>query len=1190
MFLKRIDMVGFKSFADRTGIDFSSGITAVVGPNGSGKSNIADAVRWVLGEQSARSLRGNRMEDVIFAGSESRKAVNFCEVSLTLDNGDHHLLVPFDEVSVTRRMYRSGEGEYFLNKQPCRLKDITEVFMDSGIGRESYSIIGQGRIEEMLSTRPEDRRGPFEDAAGIVKYKYRRREAERKLEQAASNMVRVDDILVELSVQADPLRVQAEKALAYQEIVDLLGHLEMGLLLVEIQRMKSGLAEAVSDTLIWMKQRDEQQTALLTARASFESARETLAVNVEAQANTQQLLLSAVEARQRTEGQLHLWQERVQVAQAGLVDKSNQVAALVEELDQLAVRKNQQEQRLANITTSLTINQKQLQEAVQTLDLQARANLEALISTVNESLIDHHQAAANRRNEHRAWLERLQGGKTKVNELQTRKEEWLRRADALTVQIGQSVGVLQERSQQVATLQQDLAEGAAILRELSHQEANVGAQFQRQHAQIAGLSSRIEVLQELEKEFDGYAMGTRGVLRASAKGQLVGIHGAVAGVLQVPPELETAIETALGAAAQNIVTADEGQARAAIEWLKQHQGGRATFMPLSIIRARFLTASDLARVEQLPGFLGVAADVVNCEIQYKNIVGHLLGQILLAETLAEANLLAKALSYHFRIVTRAGDVVYPGGVMSGGSKSNRGVSLLGRKREIQELLQQLISLRADEQSLMDTQKQLREQTAIIQDQQSKRSRELEKMRAQKAGFEAELVSQQRELENTRDRIDALEDELDQVTSDLEQGQAKLQSANSAVTAAAADIANLEQQLRQRRRELQDWDEHLADAREVLTQLRVRSAELAREKESLAGTVVEHMERYRTLSQQRDTAALAMTQLQNSLAEAQNQVYVNEQDEFQMSNQVADLQDSLADLAANRVTAEGALSQAERVLQQTQQSLAETNEQLHRRQVQVERLDSDLNHRLTMLGETYRMTFEWALAHHTLVVDELSAKQQVKDLRQRRDALGEVQLSAIEEWRRLSDRIDFLQRERSDLVLGKSQLETVIRDIDKEMSRRFAETFEQIRQEFQVTFRQLFGGGKANLTLTDSGDVLSAGIEVMAEPPGKKLQNLNLLSGGERALTAMALLFAILRVRPVPFCVLDEVEAALDEANVTRFAQQLRRFAEETQFIVITHRRGTMEDADVLYGVTMQEFGVSTLIGVRLIEDSGIVSA
>ncbi len=1190
MFLKRIDVMGFKSFADKTTLEFSPGITGVVGPNGSGKSNIADAIRWVLGEQSARSLRGSKMEDVIFAGTEKRRPINYGEVSLTLDNEDGHLGVPFTEVTVTRRVYRSGESEYSINQQSCRLRDIHELFMDSGLGREAYSIIGQGRIEEMLSTRPEDRRGPFEDAAGIVKYRSRRKESERRLDETSANLVRVDDILAELARQAGPLEKEAARASEYQALSEEWTALDISLLVHQIETLQERYSQA-SLGLTEAKERREVATAeLASAESALASAKESASATREAESALQQQLLLTVEERERADGQIAVLEERLSNLQTTQADREKQREDVSREIQELELQNEKVHEELQSVTARLEVKKGELEAATLALDPTRRSSLAAEVSELNAELIEVHQQEATHRNQIRSLQESMGTSAQRERRLEEDRERLRGELEKLRAQRQDLASRQEELALTKAAAMSEINETTAQIRNLSQEEAGIGAAIAKLDTDGASIQSKLELLKELEEGYDGYTAGVRAVMQAADGGRLSGVHGALATLITVPKEHETAIETALGAAVQNIVVDGEEDARSAIDYLKRRQAGRATFMPLAVLKSRRVSQMEEAKLAEDPGFVGIASDLAHCSDNHRRAVEHVLGNVVVAKTLVDANRLAKLLGYRLRIVTLDGDVVNPGGIMSGGSLSRRGPGLLGRKRDREATEAALRELGTKRNAMFEQQKELRTEISNAQAAAREAQNHLSELQSQLAEIDGRLREGTVEVRAAEDRLQALEWESEQTKDAKASWEEKLQMANEALASSTLMRQQLEQNVAAKRAQLDEWEQSSAVMQEHLTGVRVELAKLEQETSAL---VARRKDAYTRLAGQRDRQTQLGSELERisqSIATSKEQLKGARELVLALVDNVDAKEAQLVTLRLQSADVNQMVQKAEKDARDAQMQVHSIEEALHRAEVFAERIDVELSHVLVRLGEQYHMSYDWAKANHPLAEPADQAHSRADSLRKKMQALAPVSLSAIDEWARLSERIEFLTREKVDLEQAKAQLLDVIAEIDDEMARRFSESFLQIRAEFEVAFRQLFQGGKADLQLTDPEHVLTSGIEVIAQPPGKKLQNLNLLSGGERALTAMALLFAILRVRPVPFCVLDEVEAALDEANVGRFAKQLRRFSGETQFIVITHRRGTMEEVDSLYGVTMQESGVSSLISVRLSNEEDIETA
>jgi len=1189
MFLKRIELVGFKSFADRTELEFVPGITAVVGPNGSGKSNISDGIRWVLGEQSAKSLRGGSMQDVIFAGSDTRKALGYSEVSLTLDNTCRTLPLEYDEVTVTRRVHRSGESEYLINKQACRLKDITELFMDTGIGKEAYSIIGQGRIEEILSTRSEDRRGIFEEASGIVKYKTRKREAQKKLEDTEQNLLRIHDLLSELEGQLEPLREQSEKARRYKELRERLRSKEISLCVHQIERVHANWKE-LGGKLERLKAQQAELLAVVSKHdAHLEQDRLALRRIEDEIERLHAELLRISEEYEKCEGQgevlrerrRNLEQNRKQLEET-IDAQSGRIAELAKEEADLRAKAARLEQTLREQRARLAEEEANLFGASGAVDAEAEEKLKselldvlsAMASLRNEiRYAEQQREAVERRLQRLGEEEATDAGE--LDRLAARREETaalLRENEAALEQLRNRLIAETERRQQ---LQRSLEETQGLLRRWE----------QKRDASV----SRRDTLKEMQDSLDGFMQGVREVLKAARRGALSGVHGAVAELIRVPEKLEIAVETALGGALQHIVMDDERSAREAIGYLKQRQLGRATFLPLDVIRGRNIPEQDRRAAESVEGYVGVASELVECDERYARIAANLLGNVIIAETLEQANRIAARCGYRFRVVTLDGDIVNAGGSMTGGSLQKRGASLLGRQRQIEALDQEIREAEEQLEQMRGKLHDLRKELSICGQNIEDIRGQAEARRIEEQQLRSALAQAEQEEQRIREQLRLKTGDRDSHLKELEALDAARAAAEARLRQTEAEEARLQRAIRdaeERRRAMESARDEL---QAQLTGLKVAVAKTEQEMQSLAeqsarlrGEIARAKQEMNAL---RETAAFQEEESRRLEDEAVKQT--------EMLNELRLRKERCSEaidlMRAERAEKTRLLEEGESETKEQRAQLRQVEEELRQAEIAANRLDVELDNLLRSLAEEHELGFELAKERYPVPEDPAAAQQEVRELKRQISLLGEVNLGAIEEYERVKERYDFLSEQRNDLVEAKTALYQVIREMDEEMGRRFRTTFEAIRSHFGMVFNRLFGGGRADLILVDPDNVLETGIDIVAQPPGKKLQNLQLLSGGERALTAMALLFAILHVKPVPFCVLDEVEAALDEANVTRFAQYLREFSEQTQFIVVTHRKGTMEEADVLYGVTMEQDGVSKLVSVRL-EDGEPVSA
>ncbi|WP_027084260.1 chromosome segregation protein SMC [Cohnella panacarvi] len=1187
MFLKRIELTGFKSFADRTELEFVRGITAVVGPNGSGKSNISDGIRWVLGEQSAKSLRGGNMQDIIFAGSDTRKAVNFGEVSLTLDNSDKALPLDFSEVTVTRRVHRNGDSEYLINKQPCRLKDITELFMDTGIGREAYSIIGQGRIEEILSTRSEDRRGIFEEASGIVKYKSRKKEAQKKLEDTENNLLRIHDLVSELDGQIEPLKEQSAKAEKYKALKEDLKNKEIALYVHQIEGVHASWTQT-NEKLTAL--RDEQtvlSTFVSAHDAQLEEERQVLLRLEEVLEKLQDELLHCSEETEKTEGYGELLNERranLERTREGVMQSiasaTERHAESTAESASLSDKRASLDAELSALTAKLAAESEKLALADGSTEAEEKLKAE-LFDTLN--------AMAQARNDIRygeGQREVLERRVARIAEEEARLAEQQQGLNAKREQLDERFAAVSAALEDVRN--QYVSEGARsseLQRKLEEAQQAVRRFDQKRDA----LVSRRDTIKELQDDYDGFQHGVREVLKASKRGNLHGVHGAVAELVSVPANLETAIETALGGALQHIVMEDEKCSRTAIAYLKQRQSGRATFLPLDVIRPRTLPDSDRRQLEQLEGFIGIGAELVGSEPKYANIVSSMLGNVLISETLEQANKIASRLQYRYRVVTREGDIVNAGGSMTGGSLQKKSSSLLGRQRQLDDLAREIAEAENAQALARAEVDDLKKQISLVAHhiEQLRDQGEKERLNEQQVAAERQQLHQEeKQLEEQQTALT-----MEKAAFDAE--ASSLSTTREEVDARLAALVVEEERIQARIREAEELRRRSASEKEelqsALTELRIAIARLEQDR----GAIDEQAARGRS----------ELTRLSAELKQLQESLSLNAEENARNEEQLAQQKERLNELRiqkkqlteniefkrADRAEKQRELERKEGETRDQRTKLRSVEEGMRQAEIAVNRMDVELDNLLRKLSEEYELGFELAKAKYPVPEDIVGTQNEVRDMKRKIIALGDVNLGAIEEYKRVYERYQFLSEQENDLIEAKTKLHGIIREMDEEMSKRFLTTFSEIRKHFVVVFSRMFGGGRADLILADPDKPLDTGIDIVAQPPGKKLQNLQLLSGGERALTAIALLFAILNVKPVPFCVLDEVEAALDEANVSRYAQYMREFSDSTQFIVVTHRKGTMEEADVLYGVTMEEGGVSKLVSVRL-EDTEEMTA
>jgi len=1184
MFLKRLDVVGFKSFAERISVEFVNGVTAVVGPNGSGKSNITDAIRWVLGEQSAKSLRGAKMEDIIFAGSDTRKPLNFAEVTLTLDNEDHFLPIDYNEVSVTRRVYRSGESEFYINKQSCRLKDIIDLFMDSGLGREAFSIISQGKVEEILNSKAEDRRSIFEEAAGVLKYKTRKKKAESKLFETQDNLNRVNDILHELESQIEPLKIQSSLAKEFLEKKEELEQFEVALIVHDIEELHEKWNQ-LQTNIVSQKDRELE---LFTSIQKKEEEQEELKTQISQMdqfiSNLQSVLLQTSEELEKLEGRKEVLKERKKNAaqneeqlKKNIAEVKEKLAKLTEERNKYSLEFNKLEQEKKELSNLLKEKEQQLQLYSE--------NVEEKIETLKSDYIELLNSKASSNNERNYIDQQLQQQEAKMLRLEKENEKFLEERKLVLKK-------KEEISHSLKLIRNEIENLVLVYRNEQRELENLNNHYKKYESDlyqayqyVQQAKSRKELLEEMEDDYAGFFQGVKEILKA--RSQLQGIEGAVAELIQVRKEYEVAIDISLGSAMQHIVVENEEHAREAIQFLKKHSYGRATFLPKTVIKSREMSPSTLQSVHSHPSFIGLAVHLIDYDKKYENIFSNLLGHVIVAKDLKGANEIAKQLQHRYRVVTLEGDVVNPGGSMTGGASKQKTSSLLSRKTELEQLKTQLVSMEEKTEKLELKVKKLKHQVKEQEEKLQSVQQKGELLREQEQTIKDQLKDIEWEEKNVNDRLSLYDDEkksFDQERSHLHDRRVELEKQLEEFERKISEMDSEISKLSEKKFADQSVKETLTEEMNEIKISLAAKVEQVHHSKNQVNQITDDIHEYENrLALYEEDLQL----LQNEISESQSGEHQLEVEANQKSIEKNETIQSISESREKRLTLQQQLNDIENELKELKRLHKGLSDSLKDEEVKLNRIDVELENKLAHLREEYMISFEAAKEQYTLSIPQEEARKKVKLIKKTIDELGTVNLGAIDEYERVSERYQFLTEQKNDLQHAKDNLFQVIDEMDEEMKRRFEETFYAIGSHFESVFQSLFGGGRAELKLTDPTDLLNTGVEIVAQPPGKKLQNLGLLSGGERALTAIALLFSILKVRPVPFCVLDEVEAALDEANVARFSQYLKAFSKETQFIVITHRKGTMEGADVLYGITMQESGVSKLVSVRLEEKEAV---
>ena len=1180
MRLKRLEIYGFKSFADRTVVVFDQGITGIVGPNGSGKSNLSDAVRWVLGEQSAKALRGGKMEDVIFNGTQKRKRLGYCEVSLVFDNEDHALPVDFAEVMITRRVYRSGEGEYYINKAACRLRDIIELFRDTGVGKEGYSIIGQGRIGEILSQKSEDRRGIFEEAAGIVKYRTRKEESEKRLANMRDNLSRVEDIIAELESQLEPLAKASETARHYLALRDELRVLECSSFVLRSDRAKERIADA--ETMLTglreaIEQEEKRAGELTAARDAANETSQALEEQVSA---AHESVLELTREKEAREGELAMLRAEIARMEKDVLNLSQEEDVRRARSEALEGEIRQNEADTLSTRTQITELQRELhaKEAALEAAQEAAREAEETLEAHKSAIID----AMNRLSDVRTSEARLA---TMRKELERRGEEARAQREELEIIAGRLDEQLDEAKQELEEFRQaegELQEAGRKIEQESQEAAQKIARIQQAvsdaNGQKQAAASRLRVLREMERDYAGYQQAVKQVLLHARGNQ--GVRGVVASLMQVPKELERAVEAVLGGALQNVVTSDEYVARDMIAYLRSNKLGRATFLPMTTITGRTLSSQE-RQLLSMPGCVGVASELVGFAPEYRGIVENLLGRTVVAENLDAGIEIMRRGKHAFRLVTLEGDVMHSGGSMTGGSSASRMTSLLSREREIKEHEELLEKI---EQQIKDYELRLEKGEAFRQGVKQRRAQAFEDLHQAQidvsiASERVRTLSAQRESHAQQEqRCDLLcaqiAENLSQIDSQLagaRSTQAGEERTSDEMNRRTGELSDILYEKREALDALREEAQHvrvtLAAKERDLTALTADGARMHREQEEIAAQLYQAHERRETLIVEHQNATQQMA------ADTQLAVACGEK--------LKDAQQTLSERQAQRGESQERVRALTQEIDALHEQLAQDQDKGHKAEMILSRTQAELTQMQQRIWDEYELTYAGAKEYLTEPFDLAASDRRTGDIRREIRAMGPVNVTAVEDYRACRERYEELAGQRDDLLKAEDDLKGIIETLQRQMERQFMENFRLMQQYFAETFAKLFGGGHAELRLLDESDVLGCGIEIVAQPPGKKLQLLSLLSGGERALTAIAILFAMLRLKPTPFCFLDEIEAALDDGNISTFADYLREFSTDTQFVVVTHRKGTMERCDSLYGVAMEEKGVSTMLSVEL---------
>ncbi len=1182
MYLKSIEVHGFKSFANKIVFDFHKGITGIVGPNGSGKSNVADAVRWVLGEQSVKQLRGSSMQDVIFAGTENRKPLSYAYVAITLDNSDHQLAIDYEEVTVARRLYRSGESEYLINGSPCRLKEVSELFYDTGIGKEGYSIIGQGQIDRILSGKPEERRELFDEAAGIVKFKKRKATAQKKLENERDNLVRVNDILAELERQVGPLERQSEKAKTYLKKKSELKEYDVNMFLLESEQIRSQQKDVEDKFQIADAQLKESNADYEKIRTEYEQLGQSMAQMDEKINSIRENISNTSVMKEKLESQIQILTEQIHTAE--MTDEHLQ--SRLDAIDQEKAQRSEQ-------SATYIAEKEKLDE--QLLETQNRQNeAQGKLAAVQQEIARCNQGIENGQKE----LYELLNNKAGIQSKQQRFDTMLEQINIRKAELGKR---LLDRKTQEADLntvlsdyQKELEAVSLEIIDLKKKEEELtgkekewrdklrenGRKLEENQTAFHKQQSRLESLKNIAERYDGYGNSIRKVMEQKASNP--GLLGVVSDLIQVEKKYETAIETALGGNIQNIVTEDESTAKKMIGFLKQNRLGRATFLPLTSVSAKGNPKNETLLDEE--GVLGIANRLVKCDKKYDEVAAYLLGRVLVVDTIDHAIALAKKNHYSLHIVTLEGEYLSPGGSMTGGAFKNSS-NLLARKREIEELEQKVDSIRKELSELKNRREDIRTAIELNTDELDQVKEELQqkylvqntakmnvdRAKQQRNESEAVFTGLMGEKQQIEQQIEEIDNNKKQILDEIEYSKKREQEIN--------EEANAFQKILEEQAKLEN------EASQKLSNIQLETANI-KQKVEFAQVNIDR------INGEVEKFDAERADLLENAAQSKEDAKKKQQDIEEIKKTIAASGEShgkLEEELRESVAKKEQMSADYRGFFQKQEEISkrcnDLDKEIFRLNNQREKLKEAGEYQTNYLWEEYELTPHAALELQNDIYDDLTAlKKMVAEVKDEIRKLGDVNVNAIEEYKEVSERYQFLKGQHDDLVEAEQTLVGIIEDLDSGMRKQFSEKFAEIQKEFDASFKHLFGGGHGTLELVEDEDILECGIRIIAQPPGKKLQNMMQLSGGEKALTAIALLFAIQALKPSPFCLLDEIEAALDDSNVTRFASYLNKLTKNTQFIVITHRRGTMAAADRLYGITMQEKGVSTLVSVNLIEN------
>ena len=1181
MYLKRLEMQGFKSFADKTVLEFMPGITSVIGPNGSGKSNISDAIRWVLGEQSMKSLRGSKSEDIIFSGTQNRKSLGFAEASLIFDNSDSKLPVEYNEVVVTRKLYRSGESGYYINKTPCRLKDVLELFMDTGIGKDGYSIIGQGKIDEILSNKSEDRRHIFEEAAGIVKYRVRKAESEKKLEHTKLNLLRINDILSEIESNIEPLKLQSEKAKKFLSLREELKDIEVGLFLYNIDSYKEKLQKITEDEEILKSQNEEATLEMQKISELKEELKQQIDMITNDIENMQNLGFESEKEKERINSDINIAKERIGNNKENFARYDNEIEEINSRIKELEEEKQAKLEKKTNLFNNKEKFQKELEEKEKELE-----ELTKKLTTKELEIEEKKKAVEKNIDEKYEKLNNISTIEANLENIDKRNKQINSEIDFSISELDSTRLTKEEISKTFYEIEAKKNEVTKSLEQIANEREKTERKIKEYEDIINKLSSeyrikesRLKFLKETEREKEGYIRSVKSLLLDCEKDVTLkkGSHGVLANIIKTPKEYETAIEMTLEAALQNIVTDTEQDAKKLVEHLRKNNLGRASFLPIASVKGKKLEKYNSKGIN---GIIGIASDLVDFNKKYEQIVLNLLGRTVIVEEMDDAIALAKQNNYSFRIVTVKGDLINPSGAITGGSVAQKTVNILGRAREIEDLEKELKKIETKIEKTQNEKENYIESSEGVIEEIAALEKSLQDIDIVYASDKQKLIAVEENINRIEKRLEKLKEELKDLQDQKEQNIKDKDQEEEDIKKISEECTELNAVIEQFAILNKDNQQYIDDLNMDITNLKI-SVSSFDESESSIDEMVERID----LDILNNNSSIENKKNQKQNIQNENQELEKNINELlekirEIDKKVSTSGNKVNELKNSRIEKNNELSKAEKEYENQFEVIEGLKEQIIKVDVKKSKIEQDIEIVVNKLWEEYELTPN-NVTDYKKPENVQATTKQVNTLRNKIKDLGSINIDAIEEYNQTKQRYDFMCEQRLDLEDGISKLKKVIQDMTSVMKTQFATQFEIINKNFGEVFKELFGGGKAELILTDVDNILECGIDIHVQPPGKKLQNMTLLSGGEKAFTAIALLFAILKINPSPFCVLDEIEAALDDVNVYRYADYLKKFTDKTQFLVITHRKGTMEAADTVYGITMEENGISKLLSMKL---------